>query len=170
MLVIGISGLGISSWLGLYLERYRTWRLMQIISRVLTLLLLVVKLIVHWRWIASGARSLVGVSHHPAPSHARIRQERRDFLAVASVATAAYVLAIVGVIRNDPGARSAEADESMTDGAPAISDAVSVPEEADEPAKPAESAGPIEAMTTTASPAPQHDDGEEPSSCTVRCR
>lgn len=169
MLVIGVTGLWISTWLGLALEAYAAWRRVHIMSSVLTLLLLVVKLMLHWRWIVSGARSLFHRRTAPASGQPRVRQERREFLAVAGVATAAYVLAIAGVIRNDPRSRAAESEENVAESIAPDPAGESGPAAGIESVTTREAEASIEPAVTPATPETSPDSAGEPAGCVIRC-
>jgi len=58
IVTIIVTGLVISTWLNLPLEAYTTWRTIHVGASLLTLLLTVVKLGLHWRWIVSVAKSI----------------------------------------------------------------------------------------------------------------
>ena len=50
------TGLVISSWLNLSLSNYSGWLSIHILASITTLLVLIVKLVMHWRWISRTAR------------------------------------------------------------------------------------------------------------------
>ena len=100
--VITITGLIISSWLNLTLTHYTAWLTVHITASILTLLVLMLKLALHGRWIVSAVR---GVFTHRAPQPAHLTAvpvhasgrpvSRREFLEVMGVAGAASLLALV---------------------------------------------------------------------------
>jgi len=100
--VITVTGLIISSWLNLTLTHYTAWLTVHITASILTLLVLVLKLALHGRWIVSAAR---GVFTHRAPQPAHLAAvavrasgrpiNRREFLEVMGVAGAASLLALI---------------------------------------------------------------------------
>ena len=101
------TGLVISSWFNLELANYALWRSFHIIASVTTLLTLVVKLGLHWRWIVTTTRKVFGPSvqvpaPRPTPSGAPARHpaasapalSRRDFLKVMGGVGAASLFAL----------------------------------------------------------------------------
>jgi hypothetical protein len=100
---IAITGLGISTWLNLNLSNFTTWLNVHITSSITTLLLLLLKLALHWRWIARIARNIwVKPVLDPAknavlqPAKVNLsRMERRQFLQVMGVVGVASFVALV---------------------------------------------------------------------------
>jgi hypothetical protein len=111
--LILITGLAMSSWLNLSLPYYDVWRVAHVTVSIATLLAVVAKLAMHWRWILHTARGIfspaqpaaaplaarrgVAASGRVAPaasaaSPARI--SRRGFLALSGVLGAAAFIAI----------------------------------------------------------------------------
>lgn len=70
LLVIGASGLWISSWLNLELADYLFWKDLHIYSSIGSLGLILVKIGVHWRWIVATARAHLGLWRSLAPVRA----------------------------------------------------------------------------------------------------
>jgi len=50
--LIILTGMVISTWLGVSLSNYTSWLTIHMISSMTTLLALMVKLALHWRWIS----------------------------------------------------------------------------------------------------------------------
>lgn len=71
------TGLAISSWFNLSLANYALWRAVHIIASIETLLALVVKLGLHWRWIVTAARK-VFAAPAPAPAQASMLRTNSD--------------------------------------------------------------------------------------------
>lgn len=105
--LITLTGLVISTWLDLTLASYDAWRVIHITASITTLLFVVLKLAVHWRWIVTAARSAlakpvsVPVRPAPAPQVVAVQQTaagrtmgRREFLSVLGVSSAAGVFAL----------------------------------------------------------------------------
>jgi hypothetical protein len=55
---ITITGLVISSWFNLQLASYDAWRFVHIAASIVTLLVTVAKLALHWRWIVTVTRNI----------------------------------------------------------------------------------------------------------------
>ncbi len=62
-----VTGLAISTWLNLALASYAAWRVIHVTVSIMTLILVVTKIGLHWRWIVSTARKMV--SSTPAPAN-----------------------------------------------------------------------------------------------------
>ena len=56
--IITVTGLVISSWLNLQLASYDAWRFVHIAASIATLLVTVVKLALHWRWIVMVTKNI----------------------------------------------------------------------------------------------------------------
>jgi hypothetical protein len=115
------SGVVMSTWLHLNLAHYELWKVAHVLLSAVTLLVVVPKLALHWRWIASVARRVVSPGSRPAvvaPSSAQpVAQRsaaapgggrltttaakpvtRRDFLKVMGVVGAAATAASIGAM------------------------------------------------------------------------
>jgi hypothetical protein len=100
--VIASTGLVISTWFNLTLTNYTTWLTVHIAASIIILLVLVLKLALHSRWIASAVRGAFALQ---APQPARLAVapvraggrpvSRREFLEVMGVAGAASLLALI---------------------------------------------------------------------------
>jgi len=99
-LLILITGLVISTWLTLPLNNYITWVSVHITASVTALVALLLKILLHWRWITSTANRIARSMNAPAagqPAHARasaVQIDRRDFLKVLGISGAASMLAL----------------------------------------------------------------------------
>ena len=102
-----LTGLVISTWLDLALTSYAAWRAAHVVASILTLALVVLKIGLHWRWIAGVARRSIfptsGAGSRPAsapPVPPAIGVDRRDFIklmgGVSVVAMLAGVQALSG--------------------------------------------------------------------------
>jgi hypothetical protein len=96
------TGLVISTWFNLTLTNYTTWLSVHIIASIATQLALVLKLALHWRWIASVTRNALAIQALPParPASVPVRAgtrpvSRREFLEVMGVAGAASLLALI---------------------------------------------------------------------------
>lgn len=92
------SGLVISTWLNLALADYETWRVVHVVVAALTMLALLAKLVLHWRWIANAAASLLPAPQPvgalaPLPAAAP-NPGRREFLRVMGVTTVVGIFAL----------------------------------------------------------------------------
>jgi hypothetical protein len=131
--LIGLTGLVISTWLGLELENYAAWRDLHVWASIAALALVVLKIGLHQGWITRTARryftrrspaqkvrsapsleqtQLVRVVANPAT--APLNAGRRDFLLLMGVVGTAAVVSTLGVLV-EPAASSrslAAGDES----------------------------------------------------------
>jgi hypothetical protein len=122
-----MTGLIISTWLDLPLGSGVPWRNMRVWVSILTLALLVGKIGLHWRWIASVARR--SISRTTATSRANAAQpapvsvgvDRRDFMRIMGIVGAAALLGGVRVLADvGTGTETSSASEaSMTESAQA---------------------------------------------------
>lgn len=120
-----MTGLILSTWLNLPLRNYLIWFNLHIAFSIETLVVLVIKTMLHWRWIGTAIRNLF---HRPAPLPSPLHRaptgavpqlsggkmiSRRDFLAVAGVTGLASWLAISAVLReiSQPVAQEATTNE-----------------------------------------------------------
>lgn len=101
--LIIVTGLGISTWLNLPLGNFSTCLSIHITISILTLVILLLKLVLHWRWIAHTARQ-IWPSPVTAPAVSTVTQAgqvcaasmgRREFLQVMGVTGAASFLALI---------------------------------------------------------------------------
>lgn len=108
------TGLILSTWLGLTLSNPRWWLTIHILASTGTLLLVVAKIALHWRWIASVGRKVL----EPAPSIPAVAApkgavSRRDFLGVMGIAGVAAVVALTSGATGLLGSQVDEADASL---------------------------------------------------------
>jgi hypothetical protein len=102
------TGLIISTWVNLTLDNYGAWLSLHILISIGTLLILVVKLGLHWRWVAGVGRK-VWLQPAAEPNRVSARQPlksgasrmgRGDFLRVMSVVGAASFLAFISATKS----------------------------------------------------------------------
>jgi hypothetical protein len=155
--LIVATGVVISSWLSLALENYSAWRNAHVAASIVTLLLVVGKIGLHWRMIVNAIRQLAPVAPTPArpdlawqPATAPARMDRRSFLKLMGAASIPAVLAIGRVLESAPGAQAEAASQAQ---ATPVAQSVSTP-----------AAMPAATATTT-----QSSTAASTSSCTVRC-
>jgi hypothetical protein len=107
-ILIILTGLVISTWLGVSLNNYTSWLTVHIIASITTLLALMVKLALHWRWIAKTTRTIVipsvpmlakSLQLQPVPVEKR-SMDRRDFLKVCGIAGGASLIAMLSATRS----------------------------------------------------------------------
>ena len=105
--VIAFTGMVISTWLNLSLSNFTTWLNVHITASITTLLLLLLKLALHWRWIARIARN-IWVPPILDPAKKAVAQPfkvssgamgRRQFLQVVGVVGAASFLALINATK-----------------------------------------------------------------------
>ena len=107
LLLILSTGLVISSWFSLSLMNYRGWVTVHILTSILTLLAVVLKIGVHWRWVVTtlwtDRKRPVPAGKPNSPALQPVLAEngtksaqvnRRDFLRMMGVVGAASVLAV----------------------------------------------------------------------------
>lgn len=101
--LIVATGLVVSSWLSLPLASYGAWKNIHIVVSAATLMAVVLKIGLHWRWIVAVARRHIFLPDEvqpralqPAPVVAD--SGRRDFLKLMGVVGAASVIAMGGAL------------------------------------------------------------------------
>ncbi len=105
-LIIG-TGLLMSTWLDLPLVNYEFWRVNHILFSTATLILVALKLILHWRWIIATMRKLhtirpglrANVPSVQVPASPAL-MSRRQFLGVAGVIGAGTLVAVNSAIKS----------------------------------------------------------------------
>jgi hypothetical protein len=119
------TGLLISTWLNLALSSQTAWLVVHILVSVGTLLILLLKLGLHWRWIVKAAGEALGrpaectpaqPGLQPAPVRvvAGRRYSRREFLQMMGVVGAASALALLHAGSSLAALQQAEPAESAT--------------------------------------------------------
>jgi hypothetical protein len=113
------TGLLISTWLNLSLTYSEAWRVLHILASIATLLVVLVKLSLHWRWIALAARRAfarsVPAQSSPIPprrSPASRGISRGEFIGVMSVVSLASFLALINASQGLAGLQSPESEAS----------------------------------------------------------
>jgi hypothetical protein len=151
--LIGVTGLIISTWLNLTLSNFTTWLNIHITISIITLVVLLLKITFHWRWIVHTTRKIwAGTVLAPTkkvvvqPDKVRSsRMGRREFLQVMGIVGAASILAL------------GNASKSLVE-------AVVTPE--------ATTTEEVDTQTTsnTITSSNQSSSSSSDSNCTVRCR
>lgn len=99
--MIGISGLVISTWFNINLDNYPSWKDLHIYSSIAGLVIILIKIATHWRWIVKTASKYFGLWRQPArvpaavPVHSNSTQgtiNRREFLQLMGVASLASLI------------------------------------------------------------------------------
>ena len=99
--VIGVSGIVISTWLNINLANYLFWKDLHIYSSIVGLVIILVKIAVHWRWIVKTASKYFGVWRQTArtpaasPLHSSSAPgtlHTREFLQLMGVASLASLV------------------------------------------------------------------------------
>ena len=95
-----VTGLVISTWLNLSLANSSAWKTIHVIASISTLLLVVVKTGLHWRWVISTARRYIFTTAVPtrrsqpvSPVPASDGLGRREFLRLMGGVSAVAVIA-----------------------------------------------------------------------------
>jgi hypothetical protein len=169
--MILITGLMISTWLDLPLYDFAAWTHIHRMVSVFTLLLVVIKIVLHWRWVAIAFRRYV-----PSPVSIRAGTGglqrpgnpvgRRDFLKLTGILGAASAVTIHGIFDNSrQGQDSSSIPDQPDDGNPqSTATATSSLQPADPGLEPSASAAPVEAV-----PLPDFPTAEPTIACTVLC-
>jgi len=105
-LSINLTGLIISSWLNLPLSNTEPWLTIHILASIGTLILVTLKIVLHWRWIAATIRKVFSPPPAPAAKPAPARPapvsngqiSRAEFLKVAGFACATSLLALTQAV------------------------------------------------------------------------
>ena len=105
--LIGISGLVVSSWFNFELDNYLFWKDLHIYSSVVSLLIILVKIGAHWRWIVKTASKYFGLWAHSKvkPAAVPVRSSaangslnRREFLQLMGVAGLASLISAANLL------------------------------------------------------------------------
>lgn len=105
-----LNGLVLSTWFSLPLDDYLAWRAFHVIVSIATLLLVVLKIALHWRWIASVARRHIlrpvtpmtpALQPASVPVKAQGTVDRREFLRLMSVVGVGAMLAIGSALNDE---------------------------------------------------------------------
>jgi hypothetical protein len=113
-MLILFTGLVISTWFSLSLSNYAAWKNVHILSSIATLLLIVVKIGMHWRMIVQTARKTVFAPEESLPQLQPVKPAqalatgRRDFLKLMGVVGAASILAVGSALDEIEAASSSE--------------------------------------------------------------
>ncbi|MBI5567252.1 MAG: hypothetical protein HY870_20300 [Chloroflexi bacterium] len=92
---ITVTGLVISTWLNLTLSNFAAWKSLHVIASISTLLAVVAKIALHWRWIVSTARRYILPKPAPAVANAL---GRREFLRLMGGVSTVAVIATIGAV------------------------------------------------------------------------
>ncbi len=158
VLMLG-TGLLLSTWLNLTLADYATWRDIHVISSIAGLVLLVLKLILHRRWIVAMAPWRRCLAPVPAPPGPVVDFSRREFLGTMAIIGGLSALALVNAtqaltLRGSKAEDSAErpaTGERVAPGVPSHSALSPAPSATPSPTRQTLSA--IPATATPAAPA-----------------
>jgi hypothetical protein len=174
------TGLLMSSWLSLPLPAYEAWRDAHILASIGTLTLVVIKIGLHWKWIAGVARRVVSrpavpvlSGSAPAPARTTATASRREFLVLmGGVGTAAFLASAPGLrtVLSSPGGQ-AQAGLATTSAAQATGGGTPSPSSTASPAATATSAA-TSTPAPTATPATAKVNSAATgadSACIVRC-
>lgn len=112
------SGLVISSWLNLELEKISILVDLHIWASILTLILIVIKIGLHWRWIVNTAKRSFIPSPKPSrptwrtpqPAGANRQISRREFLSLMGIVGAASFVAVSSALGSKKNALAGETE------------------------------------------------------------
>jgi hypothetical protein len=99
-ITITVTGVVISTWLNIWLSNYNTWRDVHVWVSIITLLAVVVKISLHWRWIVNVLAKAIKPPTVPVllvPANGRL-VSRRQFLVLMGVVGAGAFLGISNVL------------------------------------------------------------------------
>jgi hypothetical protein len=124
VLIIG-TGLVISSWMNLALSNYSAWLSIHILASITTLLILVLKLAMHWRWIFKTGKDAFEKPAFSLEPQAKLQSvpvergsiERRDFLKVMGVVAGGSLIALMSAtnsLASLQGGETSTASQSET--------------------------------------------------------
>ena len=106
-LFIGLSGLWISTWLDLDLKDYLFYKDLHVYGSIVSLILILIKIATHWRWIVKTARKYFGLWKSPAPVNLTAVKagrspgktlDRREFLQLMGIAGLASLLSAANLV------------------------------------------------------------------------
>lgn len=107
--LILISGLVISTWFSLSLSQPAFWINIHSLVSIFSLLILLIKIGFHWRWININACKILQIrvpqpssGLNPNSADLRAQQERRAFLKLMGVTSAAAFLSVAGILIPEP--------------------------------------------------------------------
>ncbi len=171
------TGLAISTWFALDLNNFGTWLDVHVYASIITLGLVVLKLGLHWRWIAKTAKkafAIRGMGQLPLPGQpaaipvpaAAKEVDRRQFLALMGLVGGASTLAAANVISYFKTAQSVSTVQAaeISTGVAQVQATASVPTATAQ-------ASVTQAATAAPTPTalPQVVSSPSASNCTVRC-
>ena len=115
-IVILVTGFLISTWLGFPVESMSSLVDLHIQSSIATLLLVVFKIAIHWRWIIKTAKRYVfstalPVMKKPAQVYSKAATDRREFLKLMGLVGAAAFLAALSALDADNEAQAVAPSE-----------------------------------------------------------
>ena len=175
-----LTGLAMSTWFNLPLADYDLWYNLHVASSVITLLAVVVKLGLHWRWIVitfqkmvSSAGRSVGsmqpLAPQPAPVAHQLTLSRRQFLTTMGLVSVGAALALSNVLGNRNQVNSQSLESAPTADPTPASTATPT---AQPPAAATPTSQPVAAATAQPTAVPTAVPTTQPTAyvCTYRCR
>lgn len=122
--LILLTGLVMSTWFDLTLNNYTAWRSVHVTATVATLILTVIKIAIHGRWIVSMARRSIwpaGGQVNPAPAlqpaTAPVDMGRRDFLKLMGVVGGAALIASISALNGEEESAVTSASAAQSEAA-----------------------------------------------------
>lgn len=180
MAAIILSGLLISTWLNLTFLDYLTVKTLHIVISFFTLLVLLIKIAVHARWVICATRTAFArkPAMHPAlpaiktPVPVAVNQGRREFIRLMGVVGAGAALATFSVIKGNvmaqPAAPSTPTSTATTSPETAAGTTPAAPA-IDSPAVAGNAQPMPDATSTVQAIAPTPTAQAQPTSCYVQC-
>lgn len=111
---ITATGLVISSWLNLTIASYEAWLVVHITASIATLLVTVVKLALHWRWIVLTTKSIFfrQSTLKPRPTAGAALLGRREFVRLMGVVGVSSGIALVSSVKSLQASGDAESGDA----------------------------------------------------------
>jgi hypothetical protein len=110
------TGLVISTWFNLSMGDYATWSNIHTDVSIATLLILVLKVGLHWKWIVTNARKIFHPTARPQPVSLPVGNpsmvSRRQFLTTMGIVSLGSALAIANVLPRSNSSQSTASAES----------------------------------------------------------
>lgn len=168
--LILLTGLVISSWLDLPLTNYSAFKDIHVTTSIVTLIAIVLKIGLHWRWIVRVARQKLFIPLPPAPRPALVpgSMSRAEFLKLMGFVGVASLVAVAFTLNDNletqaaalPTYSTTSKDAAGTEAVPPTTQAAAG--SANQPG-----ATPTTASTSQALPTPTT--GTSTTACFVRC-
>jgi len=169
-ILILLTGIVISTWLDLWLNHYGFWKNIHILSSTATLGVLVLKIVLHWRWVvgtlpsfSTSSKSIQSATHAaspftPLPQTNPMLVDRRRFLSLMGFLGASTILAVSNLGFNT----KEDSNESIYQNS-ALSDSSTIYPQQSTPLPQSQTPTPLTSASETAEPPVVTEN------CVIRC-